>query len=46
MFRAVTSAAAAARRTAALLFLRFSAVLADSGASARTAAGFSTLGDA
>ena len=43
MFRAGASAAAA-RRTAALLFLRFFAVLADSGASARPAVGFSTLG--
>ena len=35
----------AARRIAALLFLSFFAVLADGGASARLAAGLSTLGD-
>ena len=45
VFRAGASAAAV-RRTAALLFLRFFAVLADGGASTRPASGFSALGDA
>ena len=40
------ASAVAARRIAALLFLRFFAVLADGGASALPAAGFSILGDA
>ena len=40
------ASAVAARRIAALHFLRFFAVLADVGASARPAAGFSSLGDA
>ena len=45
VFRAGASAAAVSR-TAALLVLRFFAVLADGGASTRPASGFSTLGDA
>ena len=40
------ASAVSARHIAALLFLRFSSVLADGGASARPDSSFSTLGDA